>query len=357
MKTNNVYRRHLLPRLLLCLTVLFGATSAPAAKAGTIYEELKERDRYSTLVVAIEAAGLEDALSGDGALTLFAPSNQAFSKIPGDVLADLLQKPDELAALLTYHVLGEKISYNKFKTGAETTLQGSDLEITVKRYSSWWRRVAVDEARIVRANIRASNGVIHEISDVLDPAFAPVPTILEIVASAPESFSTLGDLVELAGLSDVLADKHLEWTVFAPTNAAFAAVPQSTIDALLADKALLRKVLLYHLLRGSSSSEDLSSGTYQTLAKQAVETEVEDGVLVRVNESNVTTADISASNGTIHVIDAVLIPVLPQSLTSVIAGRDELRYLLVLHSKLLVWTRPSTRQSAIRATRSSPHGT
>lgn len=310
--------------LSLCLTVLLGIVSIPTALAGSIYEELKERSNYSTLVTAIDIAGLEDALSGEGSLTLFAPSNSAFADVPEDALNDLLANPSQLAEVLKYHVLGEEIGFRDFESGAQTTLEGGDVDITVKKYSWWWRSVKVDDARIVKANIHASNGVIHGINSVLSPGFAPVPSILEIVASMPETFSTLGDLVELAGLTNVLASERRSWTVFAPTNAAFDDVPDETIEALLADKALLRKVLLNHLLYGTKTSEDLAGGSARTLARQTVDTVVEDGVLTQVNDSGVLQADVEASNGTVHVIDAVLMLEMPKSLTSVIAEREEL---------------------------------
>ncbi|MGI9244121.1 MAG: fasciclin domain-containing protein, partial [Verrucomicrobiales bacterium] len=137
----------------LFLTALLGIVSIPTAWAGSIYDELKERSDYSTLVAAIDIAGLEDALSGEGSLTLFAPSNSAFAEVPEEALNDLLENPSQLAAVLTYHVLGEEIGFRGFESGAQATLEGSDVEITVKKYSWWWRSVKVDDARIVKADI------------------------------------------------------------------------------------------------------------------------------------------------------------------------------------------------------------
>ena len=90
MKTNTDHRGGSWQRFLLCLTLLLGGFATPFATAGTIYEELKERSRYSTLVTAIDIAGLEGALSGEGSLTLFAPSNAAFAQIPEEDLNALL---------------------------------------------------------------------------------------------------------------------------------------------------------------------------------------------------------------------------------------------------------------------------
>ena len=323
--------RNRLASLWLAVAAVLGLIASPQLIAGSIYEELKERDRYSTLVAAIDAAGLEDALSGDGSLTLFAPPNSAFAEIPEADLAALLEDTDTLTAILTYHVVGEELSYRDLESGPLATLQGGELDIDVRRFGWWWRVVNVDDARITRANISASNGVIHEINSVLDPNFTAQPSILDIVAAAPESFSTLGELVELAGLSGVLASDRYSWTVFAPTNAAFEAVPEATLQSLLDDRSLLRKVLLYHLVRGSVASADLEPGDVRTLARQDVRIELgedEEGELtVMVNQANVIQADVPASNGTVHVIDSVLVPEIPKSLTTVIAERDELETL------------------------------
>ena len=219
---------------LLAIGLAFGL-SAPAA-ADSVYETLSSDDRYSTLVAAIDAAGLQGALSNDEAsLTVFAPSNQAFSAIPEKVLTGLLADTEALTSLLTYHVVGEEIRYRDFEDGTLASLQGADIEIDVTRYGWWWSKVDVNDARIRRANVNADNGVIHEIDKVLDPSFMSPPTILEIAAADPDNFSTLAELAELAGLTRTLDNEHYTLTLFAPTNAAFAEVPQALVEQLKSD--------------------------------------------------------------------------------------------------------------------------
>jgi uncharacterized surface protein with fasciclin (FAS1) repeats len=125
-------------------------------------------------------------------------------------------------------------------------------------------------------------------------------------AVAAGSFTTLVDLVQKAGLADELSgDGPL--TVFAPTDEAFAAVPKETLDALAADPEQLERVLLYHVVDGEVTSDEVADGaSAATLAGPEVEFTVDDAV--KVNEATVVSPDVMASNGVIHVIDAVLLP-------------------------------------------------
>jgi uncharacterized surface protein with fasciclin (FAS1) repeats len=130
-------------------------------------------------------------------------------------------------------------------------------------------------------------------------------TILETAAEAG-NFTTLIAAVEAAGLTDTLNGEG-PFTVFAPTDEAFAALPAGTVEGLLADPAALAKILTYHVVAGKVMSTDLTNGmTAPTVEGADITIMTEGGV--KVNEANVTTADIEASNGVIHVIDAVLMP-------------------------------------------------
>lgn len=128
------------------------------------------------------------------------------------------------------------------------------------------------------------------------------------VASKNSSFSTLVKAVKAAGLVDTLSGQG-PYTVFAPTNTAFNALPKGTLDKLLKpeNKQLLQKVLTYHVVSGNLKSTSLKSGSVPTVEGSAATVRVANGG-VRVNNAKVTKADISASNGVIHVIDHVLLP-------------------------------------------------
>jgi uncharacterized surface protein with fasciclin (FAS1) repeats len=135
---------------------------------------------------------------------------------------------------------------------------------------------------------------------------APKKTIAGLAAATPQ-LSTLLSLVKQAGLADELSGKT-QLTVFAPTNAAFAKVPKKTLDALAKNPAALKRVLLYHVVAGKvTAAQVVKLRSAKTLAGPAVKIKVT-GKTVRINSAKVTTADVLASNGVVHVIDRVLIP-------------------------------------------------
>ncbi len=134
------------------------------------------------------------------------------------------------------------------------------------------------------------------------------PSIAEIAASS-EDFSILTAAIEAAGLTEVLSNSDASLTVFAPTDTAFEALPDGTVDALLLpeNQDQLTQLLTYHVVEGEVFSTDLASGNVDTLAGASI-TVMVDGEAVTINQANVIAADIEASNGVIHVIDAVLLP-------------------------------------------------
>ena len=143
------------------------------------------------------------------------------------------------------------------------------------------------------------------------PSPSPTMAAKDIVDTAVEagSFTTLVSLVQAAGLEETLRGEG-PYTVFAPTDDAFAAVPQETLDALAADpKGALTDVLTYHVVAGKVMSTDLSDGMMaETVNGESVEITINDDGTVMVGNATVVTADIETANGVIHVIDTVLIP-------------------------------------------------
>ena len=137
-------------------------------------------------------------------------------------------------------------------------------------------------------------------------ATPPTPmTISETAAAAPQ-LSTLSKLISDAGLTETLKEAG-PYTVFAPTDEAFKAVPAKTLDALSKDKALLISVLTYHVVPGKVSSADVKNGPVTTVQGAPVSL-YRSGSFVTVENAVVTTADIDASNGVVHIVDQVLIP-------------------------------------------------
>jgi uncharacterized surface protein with fasciclin (FAS1) repeats len=178
---------------------------------------------------------------------------------------------------------------------------GKDITVTINENG-----VFINDAQVTVADIETDNGVVHVIDAVLIPA-AERTTVVDVVVNS-ESHTTLEAAVIAAGLAETLAGDG-PFTVFAPTDAAFAALPAGTVEALLADPdGALKDILLYHVLGSKVLSTDLSDGMSATtlLGKDITVTINENGVFI--NDAQVTVADIETDNGVVHVIDAVLVP-------------------------------------------------
>ncbi len=248
---------------------------------------------FSTLVTAVVEAGLAADLQEPGPFTVFAPTDAAFAALPPGVLDDLLANPEELAEVLLYHVVPGRVRSTDLEDGKIVTLQGAAANISLVD------GVSIDAASVIDADIEASNGIIH----VIDEVILPPPNIVEIAISNPD-FSTLVTAVVEAGLAEVLQGPG-PFTVFAPTDAAFAALPAGLLDELLADPDRLRHILLYHVVHGRVRAGDLSDGSLTTMQGAPVQIDTSGP---SVNQSGITATDIEARNGIIHVIDEVLLP-------------------------------------------------
>jgi uncharacterized surface protein with fasciclin (FAS1) repeats len=285
----------------------------------TVVDIIVNSADHNTLETAVIAAGLAGALSGDGPFTVFAPTDAAFAALPAGALDALLADPTgALADVLLYHVVGGLALSTDLSDGQViTTLLGEDITVTIDMNG-----VMINNAMVVVADITADNGVVHVIDAVLLPPAQPTNTILDIVVNS-EVHNTLEAAVLAAGLEGALAGPG-PYTVFAPTDAAFAALPAGTLDALLADPTgLLTQVLLYHAVAGAALSTSLSDGQMiATLQGQDVTVTITGGN-VFINDAQVIVADIIADNGVVHVIDAVLVPQsnpLPETVVDIIVN-------------------------------------
>ena len=262
-----------------------------------------EDGRFTTLVAAVQAAGLVDALKGEGPLTVFAPTDDAFAALPEGTVEALLADIPALTDILLYHVVdGKVMASDVVALSNAMTLQGQYADILVED-----GKVMLDNAQVIITDIEASNGVIHVIDTVI------LPESRDIVDIAVEDgrFTTLVTAVQAAGLVDTLKSEG-PFTVFAPTDDAFAALPEGTVEALLADVPALTDILLYHVISGKFMAADVvgldGQAAETALASKSVSFKV-DMSNVYLNENvKVIITDIEASNGVIHVIDAVLLP-------------------------------------------------
>jgi uncharacterized surface protein with fasciclin (FAS1) repeats len=291
-------------------------TEEEMMEAKSIAEIASEDGRFTTLVAAVEAAGLVDTLAGEGEFTVFAPTDDAFAALPEGTIESLLEDPEgALKDILLYHVLSQAVPAADVVNyeGAET-VQGENVAISVVDGEV----VLNDSAKVILTDIAASNGIIHVIDAVILP-----PSITEAAAEedmmdaksiaeiAVEDgrFTTLVAALDAAGLVDTLAGEG-EFTVFAPLDDAFAALPEGTVETLLEDpQGDLTNILLYHVVEGAVPAETVVTlDSAPTLQGSDIHiTVTDDGVFLN-DTVEVILTDVLASNGIIHVIDGVLIP-------------------------------------------------
>lgn len=334
----------------------------------TVVEIAAGNENFSTLVTAVKAAGLAETLSGDGPFTVFAPTNEAFAALPEGLVAELL-KPENKAVLqkiLTYHVVAGNLKAADVVAGINkmdgnltaTTVAGTDFNVMLDMSKVKIKDGKGNVANVTATDIAGSNGVIHVIDRVLIPADVDPamllkktamgastmmkdkmtatategrvmhsadraadlgPTIVD-VASGNDNFKTLTAALGAAGLVETF-DAVGEYTVFAPTDAAFAKLPEGTVNDLVTNnKAALKGILAYHVIPAKITAEQLVKAikanknyyVMQTLGGQTIVATVKGGNVQIIdaagNRSTVVMTDVMASNGIIHAIDQVVMP-------------------------------------------------
>ncbi|MEZ4434773.1 MAG: fasciclin domain-containing protein, partial [bacterium] len=296
-----------------------------------LVDALTEDGRFTTLVDALAAADLDGALRGDGPFTVFAPTDDAFAALAAEdpaLFPALLADPATLAAVLAYHVVPGDRPRDTLTDARLDTLEGRPIRAEAEGDALWLNQTArVGDERA------AANGRYHAIDAVLlppercgadgdcEPGFAcaagegiclpaPLPPPIPAVLAADGRFATLLAALAAAGLADVLAAPG-PWTLFAPTDDAFAALGPAAVQALLDDPAALAERLGFHLVAarlGSRAVMDAAATGVLTfgglLASVALGA---DGI--RVGGARIIAVDIPAANGVIHALDAVAAPI------------------------------------------------
>jgi transforming growth factor-beta-induced protein len=291
---------------ILTATSAYAQCSSDAKSAKTqhdIVDTAVKAGQFDTLVAAVKAAGLVDVLKSDGPFTVFAPTDEAFAKLPKGTLESLLkpENKDKLAAILTYHVVPGKLTASDVTraTGA-VSVNGQWLGFKAAN-----GKVMVDEATVVTADIKCANGVIH----VIDQVVLPEQQNIVQVAAGAKTFNTLLTAATKAGLAEALQSDG-PFTVFAPTDEAFAKLPAGTLENLLKpeNKEQLAKIVKYHVLSGRVySPAAMKANDAGTLAGQDVRFSRKNDALY-IDNARILATDIDAANGVIHVIDAVILP-------------------------------------------------
>merc|ERR1712106_109405 len=234
-------------------------------------------------LTAVKAAGLVDTLSGAGTFTVFAPTNDAFAKIDPTALNGLIANPEALKKVLLRHVLPNEIKAGEISLGTTDLRAVSGDKISVDKNDNSVQVVSgSDTAQVVTVDISASNGIIHVIDTVL---VSKLDSIAEIVIGNP-SFSALLTAVKAAGLVDTLSGAGT-FTVFAPTNDAFAKIDPTALRGLLANPEALKKVLLRHVLPNEIKAGEIPRGSTEVTAASGDKISVNsDGESVQVESSS-----------------------------------------------------------------------
>ncbi|WP_340105657.1 fasciclin domain-containing protein [Rhodohalobacter sp. 8-1] len=271
-----------------------------------VVETMQDSGEFSTLLSIATDLGLVETLRNNE-LTAFAPTDAAFDALPDGLLEDLTD--EQLTEIITYHLVNGTVGSTQIDTLQEDgtrigesigTLQGESIYIRNTGSSV----IVNGTASVALGDLSATNGVVHAVNEVLLPdAYGTV------VDNAVKRFdlSTLVGLLTDQGLVSTLADTDSEFTVFAPTNAAFSAI-RSTLGVFTDEQ--VDSTLLYHVLDSAVLSSQLSASQSVATLNDGEEIliEVSEGVVTINGSATVKVADVNSTNGVIHIIDEVLIP-------------------------------------------------
>jgi transforming growth factor-beta-induced protein len=288
-------------------------TAIPEPEALDIVDTAVADGRFTTLAAALGAADLVDTLKGEGPFTVFAPTDDAFAKLPAGTVEALLEDIPQLTDILLYHVVpGQVMAADVVGLDGQeagTALEGQSIGISIVD-----GKVFLNETvEVIITDIETTNGVIHVIDSVLLPPADEMAAEMDIVdtAVADGRFTTLAAALGAADLVDTLKGEG-PFTVFAPTDDAFAKLPAGTVEALLEDIPQLTDILLYHVVPGQVMAADVvgldgqEAGT--ALEGQSIGISIVDGKVFLNETVEVIITDIETTNGVIHVIDSVLLP-------------------------------------------------
>ena len=298
--------------------------SSPTVTPNDLPRTAQCTGNHASLVAALVQAELVETLQGDGPFTVFAPTDQAFADANIDLSNyDTPEGKDALADLLRYHVVpGTVLAADVENCMTVTAVNGQPLSFSVSD------TVMVNNAVVTATDAMASNGVIHVIDTVLTPTDTP-NNIAATAGCTNVHTSLLAALVQ-AELAETLGGEG-PFTVFAPTDDAFAA---ANIDLAALDtpegKQALRNILLYHVYNGTVNGADVTDETKLRMMNGNDAVVRLTGGTLSIESATITTGDVIASNGVIHVIDAVLTP--PENVedesTSAGAADGEIDWLL-----------------------------
>ena len=271
-----------------------------------------EKANLTTLLALVKAAELE--LPKGAQVTIFAPTNAAFAKLPEEQVKFLTSAAGKsvLQTILKHHIVGQPLEMSAVLDRRRLkALSGQTLNVDPNK-------LTINDAQLVATDVAFESGVVQVIDSVLMPELR---TIDEMI-SADARCSTLRTALDAAGLGAQLGkDNPGPWTLLAPSNNAFAGVPPAALSALLADKSALTAVLAGHVLPTAIRREEmLSQGSARTLMGDGDVAFALNAGVITVADARIEVADIEAANGVIHIIDRVLLNTKSASAKSVAKG-------------------------------------
>lgn len=298
MSINTSVHQYITMRSFLALCAVLAVASAQ-----NLVEKAEELG-LTTFVQFAEIAGLTEDLSGEEPYTLFAPSNDAFDALPDEIKDALTQDPDALRDVLLSHMVLGNVTSDQLENEllVDTAFQAQN-KIRINIYENG--AVLATGSPISATDAEASNGIIHTLDKVIFPP--GVSTIYRTLAAGDE-FVTLASLLFETGLSGVL-DSREPATIFAPNDDAFNNLPEEILIEIILNPELLIEILTYHVLAGTQYSLGLTTGQYDTLSGATLDIVVGNDGSVSANGSPVYDANFPATNGVIHSVNDVLLPI------------------------------------------------
>ncbi|MFP4511450.1 MAG: fasciclin domain-containing protein [Acidimicrobiales bacterium] len=288
---------------------------------------------YTSLADAIDAAGLGDDLSGEGPFTVFAPTDAAFDDLPDGLLAALLDDANSalLGDLLSHHVVeGDHTSAELVELGEVTSLEGSTIPVEETEEPATDEGAEPttiievdDQAELTTADTIATNGIVHEIDQVLVPASLEddIDEALESIPEPVDALSTLEDMGDFDTFLTLIEDETLDpeligiltgsgpFTLFAPTDAAFEELTADQTEVLDTDPDLLETVLMFHVVDRPVLTEEVSVQMYlTTLGGEGARLANEGEDAYTFAGVPLAETDVETTNGVVHVVDSLLVP-------------------------------------------------
>ncbi|KAJ1127393.1 hypothetical protein NDU88_005795 [Pleurodeles waltl] len=280
-----------------------GQKGCPAAlPLSNIYETLGAVGASTTQLYS-DRANLRPEIEGPGSFTIFAPSNEAWSALPAEILDNLVSNVNiELLNALHYHMVDRRLLTDELKHGMTLASMYQNLDIHVHHYPNGI--VTVNCARLMQADHHATNGVVH----VIDKVITAVTNNINQVVEIEESLETLRAAVAASDLTTMLEGDE-EYTLLAPTNEAFEKIPKEMLNRILGDPVALKDLLNHHILRKAQCAEAIiASNSIDTLEGTPLEVGCNGDNMTLNGRAIISQKDVLATNGVVHFIDELLIP-------------------------------------------------